>query len=248
VKDGDIRLVAIAVAVAVHGALLGAVYGFGHLDKQRAEKRADESKVNHIQAGLAIKAKSTSGRKSKQPQKDVATRDRPSDVAVTRDDSAPPDKKDPKKKDEEIDPEAAMAKARKLGQTSEDPPPDTSSEQPGGDDENQKGRTDGHEFGLLDSNEGDPYLGELAGRMQEHYEVPTNVPEGTGLTAWGCVSLNPDGTVRDAKVDPEHRSANATFNSAVLRTVKQTSNMPSAVPKHLKEQLVEGYQCVEFKH
>jgi hypothetical protein len=249
--DGSIRGVGIAVAVLVHGALIGGVWGAARLDKARVEKRValQEEQINHIEAGLAIKSKSTAGRRSKQPQKDVATREKPTDVAVTRDDSAPPDKKDPKKPDPELDPEAAMAKARKLGQQGEASP--SASENPGSDDENKTGRQDGSDFGLYDEAKGDAYLGELNGRVHEHWVLPSTIPDSAALTGQGCVRLRADGKIDDVMIPAEGRSTGSeyspTFNSAVLRSLKQASDMPGPVPAHLKKQVVESYLCFVFR-
>ena len=54
--------------------------------------------------------------------------------------------------------------------------------------------------------------------------------------------------VYKAFLDPEGKSGNAAFNSAVLRSIKEASGMEQPVPPHLKQMLVEQGACVTFKY
>ena len=60
--------------------------------------------------------------------------------------------------------------------------------------------------------------------------------------------LSPDGKVANVQLDPEHKSGNAAFNSAVLRRLKLTTDMEKPVPDNLKGDLVEKWACVPYKY
>ncbi len=250
-NEERIKLVAMVTALVAHLGLAGFVWGASRFDHARLTARADATadKYEHIQAGLAVRSKSAKGRKTKQPQKDTQRKVAPGDVAVSRDDQKKDDeKKDEKDPDAELDPESVFNKHRDGAEGK--PTDDPAAEAPGGDEETKAGRADGSEFGTLADAQGDPYAGELAGRMSTNpdLEVPSTVPEGTGLETWGCVRLSADGKVADVELDPKHKSDNAAFNSAVLRRVKLTTNMESAVPPNMISQLVEEYLCVPFRY
>jgi len=251
VKDGGEKIFAAGFAVFAHLAVVGAVWGGTHLERSRQERRAaaDDGKKNHIEAGLAVRSKSAKGRKSKQPQKDVARKVSPNDVTVKRDDKpADPNKPKPDEKDPlgDVDPESVFNKHRPGAEGDVDP----ATAEPGADDESKAGRADGSDFGTLEDAKGDPYVGELIGRMTTNpdIEIPATVPEGTGLVTYGCVRLSADGKIVEAELDPDHKSGNAAFNSAVLRRVKATTDMEAPVPDKLKKMLVENSACVPFRY
>jgi hypothetical protein len=252
VTDAGAKKVGLVFTVLVHAALVGGVAAAAHFDKARIEARAtqDDSKLNHIEAGLAIRSKSAAGRKTKQPQKDTHQAVKPTDLAVSNDPDAASKPKDKKPKDqpEDIDPSAAMQHARQLGEKT-DQSTQTSTD-PGAEDQSTKGRPDGSDFGRLEDQKGDPYVGELIGRMtvNPELEVPATVPQEGKLETWGCVKLSADGKIADAFLDPDHKSGNAAFNSAVLRRVKATTDMERAVPGTLKQMLVEEGACFPYRY
>lgn len=251
-SDGKISWTAVGVTIAVHIALVGGVWAGTLFDRGRLLKRAEltEEKIVAVEAGLAVKKKSAKGKKTRQPQKQTQRKVSPTDVAVDRTADDKAKKPEDKKEDDplgDVDPESVFKKHRQgaEGQASEDP-----SAEPGKDEEEKEGQVDGSEWGTLDEAKGDPYVGELAGRLTTNpeLEVPSTVPEGTGLVTYGCVKLNPDGTRKEFKVDQDHKSPSAAFNSAVLRRIRQFDKMDAPVPDHLKDLLVERGICVVYKY
>jgi hypothetical protein len=234
----------------IHGGVLGGCAIMQHFDGLHADRRAstlEQEKVTTIEAGLAIKKKSASGKKSKLPQKDVAAKVKPPDApGVAMDPNATPSST--KKKDNEYippdkqDPNSVFDKFRNV-----DTGEAGAIAEAGGDNENVQGAEDGSEFGILDKAKGDPYVGELIGRVMKDFTVPSVVTE-EGLETWGCVRLKEDGKIDEWKIDPDHKSKSHAFNSAVEDKLKNTTDMEQPVPDHLKSLLVEQFACVRFKY
>lgn len=249
---GGPAIFGIVFAVIVHALVLGSCAVMEHLDGKKTERRAttlEQEKVTTIEAGLAIKKKSASGKKSKLPQKDVAAKVKPPEapgVAMDPNAAVDPDRK--KDKNEYIppdkqDPSSVFDKFRNVDTGEQGATLDKA----GGDNENVAGSEDGSEFGLLDKAKGDPYVGELVGRVMKDFTVPSVVTE-EGLETWGCVRLEANGKVAEWKIDPEHKSKSHAFNSAVEDKLKNTTDMEQPVPDHLKKLLVEQFACVRFKY
>lgn len=241
--DRGLHIGGILVTVLLHGAVVGGAWGLGSSGMSAADRaRLDEPVV--IEAGLARRAKS-GGKKSRLPSKDLAPAVKPDaeKVAIDGAKSSPTTPPDPKPKDrptaEEIDPAATFEKFRQAGARGE------ATGQGGADDGNQTGAADGSEWGTLDTTKGDPYVGELVGRMTTNPDltVPSIVPAG-GLETWGCVKLDGSGKITDRELPDEHRSANKSFNRAVEERLKQTSDMEQAAPKHL----VGRWLCVPYRY
>jgi hypothetical protein len=250
-QEGDLWGYGAIFAVVVVGALVTASLVGAHFDKKKIEERnkLGDEQYQTIEAGLAIKKKSTSGKKSRLPQKDVAPKVKPPQApGIATDPNAKPSDEKKDKKDEEYippdkrDPSSVFDKYRNVD-TGETAPTDGQS---GGDDENVEGQEDGSEFGTLERAKGDPYVGELIGRMTKDFTVPSVVTE-TDLVTWGCVRLAPDGKIKDREIDPDHKSRSHAFNSAVEDRLKKTTDMEQPVPEHLHKLLVEQYACVPFK-
>ena len=253
-KNERLRSIALVLTLMVHFAIIGglAVTGRCEADRLLREASLQEEQFQHIEAGLAVKSKSSKGRKSKQPQKDVKRKISPNDVVVSKDEQAKPEDKDKKKDepkpDEELDPEAVFKKHREGAEGT--PTEDPAVAENGADEESKAGQTNGSEFGRLDQAKGDPYVGELVGRMtvNPEIEVPSTVPEGTKLETDGCVKLSPDGKIANIQLWPENKSSNAAFNSAVLRRLKETTDMEQPVPANLRDMLVENWACVPYRY
>lgn len=246
-NDRDLVWAGIAMTVGLHIVVGVGVAVAGYFDGKSTVRKATlaEEQYQTIEAGLAIKKKST-GKKSSLPQKDVAPKVKQPDApGVVTNADAPPDPN--KKKDDEYtppdkqDPSSVFDKFRNVD-TGEQASADTTAK----DSENVEGAADGHEFGTLDKAKGDPYVGELIGRMTKDFTVPSVVTE-TGLETWGCVKLEASGKMDEWKIDPDHKSRSHAFNSAVEDRLKQTTDMEQPVPDHLKPLLVEQYACVKFK-
>ena len=247
--ERDFILLGIAVTVGLHVLVFGGFALAAHYDGKATERKATlaEEKYTTIEAGLATKQKSTTKKKSKLPQKDVAQKVKPPEApGIATDPNAAPSKKKDEPEEyippDKQDPNSVFDKFRNV-----DTGEQASTDGVGEDQENVQGDPEGHEFGTLDKAKGDPYVGELIGRMIKDFTVPSVVTE-TGLETWGCVKLEEDGKIKDWKIDPDHKSKSHAFNSAVEDRLKQTTNMEQPVPDHLKKLLVEQYACVKFKY
>jgi hypothetical protein len=108
-----------------------------------------------------------------------------------------------------------------------------------------QGSDDGSEYGTLERAKGDPYIGELIGRMTTEFVVPTVVSD-RKLNTWGCVKLDADGKISDRALDPEHKSRSHAFNSAVEARLKLTTDMEQPVPERLKKMLVGKFVCATY--
>ena len=230
------------VTVFLHLAIAGAVFFMNEIDRSHVEKQKEEP-FQAIEAGLAIKQKSQSGKKSALPQKDLAAKVKPPDApTVSKNADAVPkeDKKDKKPEpapQKDTDAKSIFDKYRHV---------DTGDTQ-GADkqDQTQVGDPNGSEFGTLERAKGDPYVGELIGRMVTDFVVPSVVSD-QGLNTWGCVKLDTDGKITDRAIDPDHKSRSHAFNSAVEERLKLTTDMDKPVPSHLKRMLVGKFVCATY--
>jgi len=82
--------------------------------------------------------------------------------------------------------------------------------------------------------------------MTADFTIPSVVTE-EGLLTWGCVKLDADGKILDRKIDPDHKSRSHAFNSAEGERLKQTTDMESAVPVHLRAMLVGKFVCATYR-
>lgn len=229
--DGRMHAIGLGMTVAVHAGVLAAmilVGHFGHDESKQAEKP-----FQSIEAGLAIKKKATSAPKSKLPQKDQPPPVKPPDAPkiATNPNQVPQPKKE-EKKPPPPDAESVFDKYRKM---------DTRAHE----EIEVEGSDDGSEFGTLERAKGDPYVGELIGRMTTEFVVPSVVSDHE-LKTWGCVKLDTDGKITDRAIDPEHKSKSHAFNSAVEARLKRTTDMEQPVPNYLKEMLVGKFVCATY--
>ena len=236
-NDGNLRFLGLWVTLLVHGAVVGAVFGMGLYDKSHAERRAKlgDEQYEAIEAGLARRSK-TAKKKSALPQKDIAQKVKPEVEGVaTNPDIAPKEKPDkPKARPDLVDPSATMDKFR------DGTAPGVAPE------EEIAGANDGSEWGTLDTSKGDPYVGELVGRMTTNPDlmVPSVVPTGDNLETWGCVKLAKSGKIVDREIPDEHKSKNRAFNRAVEERLKATTDMDKEAPA----KLVGRWLCVPYKY
>src|SRR5262245_12869188 len=209
---------------------------------ERTRTTRHEEPFQAIEAGLAFRKKAAPGPKSKLPQQDVQQKVAPPDAPkISKNPDAVPTQKDEKKEippPEAVDSKSVFNKYRRMdtGTTAGD----KSTEE-----KNQVGADDGSEFGTLDKAKGDPYIGELIGRMVTDFVVPSVVSDQT-LSTWGCVKLDADGKIVDRALDPEHKSRSHAFNSAVEERLKRTTDMDKPVPNYLKAMLVGKFVCATY--
>jgi hypothetical protein len=233
----------VLVTLLLHVGIFGSVVTMNECDRSHVAAHPAEEPYQAIEAGLAIKRKAQEGKKSALPQKDVAAKVKPPDApGITKNADAVP-KEDPKKKKPDpapadaTDAKSVFDKYRHV---------DTGATQ-GGEkqDVNQQGADDGSEYGTLDRAKGDPYVGELIGRMTTDFVVPT-VVTAQDLVTWGCVKLDESGKITDRVIDPEKKSRSHAFNSAVEERLKLTTDMDKPVPSHLQKMLVGKFVCATY--
>jgi hypothetical protein len=232
--DNRLHVLGLGITAGVHMTVLLTVVIMHFVDASRANAKPRE--FVSIEAGLAIKKKESKGPKSRLPQKDEPKVKKPDDQKIASDPNAKPADK-PKKEEDVMDPE----EARRIMESKRGKPTDKPSDDPA-----VEGQDDGHKFGTLDKAKGDPYVGELIGRMTVDFTVPSVVVD-KGLETWGCVKLDAAGKITDRSIDPEHKSKNHAFNSAVEDRLRLTKDMEQPVPEHLKKMLIGKFVCHPYR-
>jgi hypothetical protein len=236
-SDGNLRWLGFVVTVIVHAAVAGAVFGMGLVESRRGDRgnKLGDDQYEAIEAGLARRSK-TAKTKSKLPQKDMTQKVKPDVQGVAMDPDKQPTKKDdkPKATPDLVDPSSTFDKFRSGTSPGEAP------------DETITGDAEGSEWGTLDAMKGDPYVGELIGRMTTNPDltVPSVVPTGENLETWGCVKLAKSGKIADREIPDEHKSKNRAFNRAVEERLKATTDMDKEAPA----KLVGRWLCVPYKY
>lgn len=204
-----------------------------------AESDAETSlfkEAKTIEAGLAFKKKK---RKNKQPQKLRKKKFAPPEPVKVLKEDAPqiPEKVKEKKKvqieEDEIDPLSVLEKNRKQ---------DEDLSETGVDEETSEQGQEGSEWGTEEDAIGDPYVGEVKGRVFDAWEVPL-LEAGVGKVV-GCLRLSEAGKIKDIEV--VKNSSNANLNRSVKLALKNASNMDKPVPSHLKTLLIGKGICFNF--
>ncbi len=229
--DRRMHAYGLSVTILLHTAVFGVVLVMNVVEKQHLAARV-EPPYQAIEAGLAFKRKSTKGPKSKLPQKEAEKPKPPPEAPkiASNPDIVPQPKED--KKREEKEAQSVFEKYRRMETQADDT-------------DEQEGSDEGSEYGTLEQTKGDPYVGELIGRMIVDFTVPTVVRD-QKLTTWGCVKLDGEGRIQDRTIDPEHKSRSHAFNSAVEERLKQTTDMDKPVPNYLKPMLVGKFVCATY--
>jgi outer membrane biosynthesis protein TonB len=220
----------IAVLVS-RGDEAGCTGGGGDAD---ASKRFEDSQT--IEASLAFKAVEP---KDRQPQKEKKKKYAPDDKApVIADADAGPRPEAPehdlKVKPDEVD-IASVLKKNKMQN------PDLSST--GAEEIPKEGSASGSEWGTENDAKGDPYAGELKGRIHSAWELPA-LEQGTG-EAHGCVKLDKKGKIVDRFV--KKKSGNANLDRSVEEALRQAPDMTEPVPDHLIDLMTVKGICFRFK-
>lgn len=197
---------------------------------------SDFENAETIEAALAFKEVKN---ESKQPQKQKKRKFRPKKAdKLSRDAEKTPEQKEedePLTPDpDEIDPESILDKNRKQ---------DDDLSSTGVEEVPTEGAADGSEWGTEADAHGDPYVGELKGRIYDVWKVPT-LETGSGH-ALGCVRLEEDGTI--ALRELKERSENSNLNRSVELALKESTDMEKPVPDHLKDLLTVKGICFNFR-
>jgi outer membrane biosynthesis protein TonB len=156
---------------------------------------------------------------------------------VVQQEEPPAAKEKPKHKikprPDEIDPDSVLDKNRAQDE-------DLSST--GVDEVPKEGSADGSEWGTEKDARGDPYAGELRGRIESVWAVPSVETEGG--VAQGCVRLDADGKIVDRAV--KKKSGNATLDRSVELALKKAPDMDEPVPEHLIDLITVKGICFRF--
>lgn len=257
-SERRLHVLGIVITVAVHLGVVGTVAAMRELEAKRAERAtAAPPKLNAIQGALAIREKKARGQKSKQPQKQAAAPkpDGPPTVKLDRN----PDENTGRKVEEKKptpaenyadDYEKARQRAQRLA--AENTEEEASGDGGGGgeanprgeggdDDENRAGRPDGVDHGTAIEASGDPYVGDLLGRIGQLFEAPKMITQ--PRKAQACVRLSRGGRIVDYVI--AEKSGDPRFDGAVEKALIKARNSIDLddVPGHLVPILVKGYGC-----
>jgi hypothetical protein len=188
-----------------------------------------------IEASLAFKKVSP---KDRQPQKQRKQKFAPVDpIKLSTDPSqTPEDRKEqplPPREDE-IDPAETLNKNRAQDETLSST---------GAEELPRDGADDGSEWGTERDARGEPYVGELKGRIHSAWKVPA-LETGAGK-AVGCVRLDRAGTIKDREL--KERSKNANLDRSVEEALREAPAMEAPVPDHLVDLLTVKGICFNFK-
>ena len=205
------------------------------IEKQDEEDRALLSELDKdvvvIEASLAYKSKEQKRQPQKQKAPDPVA---PDENRVTMDADAVPLEPD-KKKPKDVDVDAVLKSHRDVDLS--EGGGETGSEVP------QLGSPDGSEWGTDSEAKGDPYVGEIHGRIKKVWAIPTLETE-TG-EALGCVRLDPDGKIADRTV--WKKSGIANLDRSVNEALRAATDMDEPVPAHLIFLLTKKGICFRFK-
>jgi periplasmic protein TonB len=235
----------VTIAIIVHAALgAGLLLADGGC-LASASARIEEPR--YVEAALAIKGQEEEP-ETQQPQKprEQIPAPEPAPDPISKDAERIPEPKpkpEPEPKPEprpqptdDFDPLEVLERNRRLA---EDDTADRS-----GVPREDLGAITGSEWGTERDARGDPYVGELAGRVRRAWSLPS-FERTADLVAWGCVRLADDGRIVHRElVEP---SGSATLDRSVSVALERATDMEEPVPDHLRELLVRQGICFTFR-
>jgi TonB C terminal len=235
----ELRFAGISVTVLLHGGLVALAVaqsgnGCGGGSADAASSFGDSVT---IEASLAFKEVKP---RSKQPQKQRRKLYAPPETQHLATDPtqmpAPPDKDQHKVKPnkDEIDINSVLHKNHM---------DDDDLSTHGVDQVPVKGSESGSEWGTEEDAKGDPYVGELKGRIYKVWRVPS-LETGSGK-ALGCVKLDQSGKIVDHLI--KKKSGNANLDRSVELALRQATDMDKPVPGKLVPLLTVKGICFEFE-
>jgi len=189
-----------------------------------------------IEASLAFKEVKP---KNKQPQKKKKQKFRPkTEDGASKRETVDPKKDKPKKEtlpvdDDEVDINSILDKHRKQDEDLSDT---------GSEEVPVEGSSQGSEWGTEKEARGDPYVGELRGRIYDAWKVPA-LETGNGK-AIGCVRLDKEGAIVDREL--KKRSKNTNLDRSVEVALKNAPAMETPVPDALINLLTVKGICFNF--
>jgi hypothetical protein len=235
VTERNLQTLGIVITVLLH---VGLGTALAIMDKDDDDKRSLLSSLDDdavvIEASLAFKSEE---QKSRQPQKKkAAPKIAPPENKVTMDaNAAPSTEPDKPIPPDKIDINSIIEKNDDID-LSEDGE-ETGTEVP------QLGSQDGSEWGTDTEAKGDPYVGELHGRIKKVWKLPTLETE-TG-EALGCVRLDVEGKIAERTL--WKKSGIANLDRSVNEALRNASDMEEPVPPHLMFLLTKKGICFRFK-
>ncbi len=235
-RDNQSIVSGLGATVLLHLFVVGLIGASGYFGNSDADAQETEfSQAQTIEASLAFKEVKP---KNKQPQKKKKKKFRPKkeDGASKNDKLVPKkEKKDKplKVEEDEIDFNSILEKNRKQDEELSDT---------GSDEIPVEGSAQGSEWGTEKDARGDPYVGELKGRIYSEWKVPSLEKEGG--TAIGCVRLDEDGKIVDREL--KKRSKNRNLARSVDVALKNAPDMETPVPAKLKTLLTVQGVCFKF--
>jgi hypothetical protein len=235
------HLLGMSVTVLLHAGLVfvaitrGDALGCGGGGTAEA---SDFEEAETIEAALAFKKIAP---KDRQPQKQKKEKYAPVDgpklaTDPTTKPEVVPEKDKPKMvpREDEIDPASILRKNREQ---------DESLSSTGAEELPVEGADDGSEWGTERDAKGDPYVGELTGRIKSAWTVPS-LEQGSGA-AVGCVRLDKAGKIQTREL--KDRSKNANLDRSVEEALSGAPDMETPVPDHLVKLLTVKGICINFK-
>ena len=241
--DKGLHIVGISIAVAIHAVLgAGLLLADGGCLAEAAAREVDEPR--YVEAALAIKGEEEEP-ETQQPQKprERAPAPEPQADPISRDAERPPDpdpepepEPRPRQTDDDFDPMEVLERNRRLAED------DTVDRE--GVERDEVGALEGSEWGTERDARGDPYVGELAGRVKHAWRLPSfeRTPD---LVTWGCVRLDEEGAIVEREV--AQPSGSATLDRSVAVALERATDMDEPVPDHLLDLLVEQGVCFTFR-
>ncbi len=260
--DKGLHAAGISIAIAMHVVVAGGVLFADSSCLAEATTR-DVDDARYIQASLAMKgdeeeAQDEGAREEDEPLEPEPEPEQPQEQEEPEPEPEEPDQEpapepepdtqprpnpeadphaEPEHEADEFDPQDILDRNRALAEADDDVElrrPTTT----------EAGALDGSEWGTELDAEGDPYVGELRGRVERAWSLPS-LERGEDLAAWGCVRLEEDGTIADREL--EEPSASRTLNRSVVVALENTTDMQEPVPEHLLDLLVDQGVCFTFR-
>lgn len=240
-KDSSSIFTGLAATLLLHLFIVGGVVSKGANEGcgggGGVASATDFGQAETIEASLAFKEVKP---KTKQPQKKKKQKFKPTpEDGASKDETKTPEKEPEKEKipvePDEIDIASILEKNRKQDEDLSDT---------GSDEVPVEGAADGSaDWGTETEARGDPYVGELKGRIYSVWKVPA-LETGSGQ-AIGCVRLKEDGEILDREL--KKRSKNTNLDRSVEVALKTAPNMEEPVPDKLKTLLTVKGICFNFE-
>jgi type IV secretory pathway VirB10-like protein len=238
VSEPGLKILGVVVTIILHGALGTSLALMERSDSSSSHQDSfDFENAQTVEAALAFK----SAEPQKQPEMPKNVPPPPEEITgVSRDETKvvepkPEDKKPDKPPPPDVNIADVLRKNRRYD-------PDEEIRTVGADDTQTGSSGPGSEWGTEKEARGDAYVGELRGRVQTVWKVPS-LEKGSGTTL-GCVRLDADGKIVDRKV--WKKSGIANLDRSVDEALREATDMDKPVPDYLMNLLTKKGICFRF--